>query len=237
MISCRPIARGSDWASHFMLTGEDMTDGRYILIGVPEYGSAIVEAALELSGQPYEFENIDPDDLGPGSTRLGAINPLGQVPTLILPDGSAMTESAAMILHLNDVAPQAGLVPPPDDPSRPAFLRWLVFLAAGLYPTFTFGDDPKRWVSDRVARRELRDRTDSVRKDLWHHVEQSIKPDPWFLGQRFSALDIYVTVMNHWRPNPDWFAENTPKLDAIAKAGRDLQPLQKVWTRNKIIPR
>jgi GST-like protein len=70
---------------------------------------------------------------------------------------------------------------------------------------------------------------------LWRHVERSITPDPWFLGSKFSALDIYVTVMNHWRPNASWFATQCPKLSAIAEAGRGLSALQKVWSRNRML--
>jgi len=212
-----------------------MANSQYTLIGVPEYGSAIVEAALELTGLPYAYEAIDPEDLGPGSKRLGAINPLGQVPTLVLPDGTAMTESAAMVLHLNDQAPHANLVPTQDDPSRARFFHWMIFLAAGLYPTFTFGDDPSRWVSAKQAQTELRQRTDRQREVLWRHAEENGASAPWFLGQTFSALDIYVTVMNHWRPNADWFAANCPKLSAIASSGRALPALRKVWTKNKML--
>lgn len=209
-----------------------MGDNGYTLIATPGYGSAIVEAALELTGLPYVVEEIDRDDLGPGSTRLRDINPLGQVPTLLLPSGRPMTESAAMVLHLADVAPEAKLVPTADDPARPAFLHWLIFLVAGLYPTFTFGDVPARWVSGEDGQKELRRKTDSQRKDLWQFVESQIAPNPWFLGQTFSALDIYVAVMNHWRPGKRWFAANCPKLQGIADAALGLETLKQVWARN-----
>ncbi len=45
---------------------------------------------------------------GRSATGCSSLNPLGQVPTLVLPDGRVMTESAAIILHLADQAPQAG---------------------------------------------------------------------------------------------------------------------------------
>lgn len=117
--------------------------GTYQLIGSKWTGSMIVEAAFALSGIPCEVEQIPYGGGGPDHQRLLGFNPLGQVPTLILPDGKVMTESAAIILHLADLAPQAKLAPAADDPLRPHFLRWLVFLVAALYPTFTYGDDPK----------------------------------------------------------------------------------------------
>jgi len=48
-----------------------------------------------------------------------------------------MTESAAMVLYAADLAPSAGLVPGAGEASRPAFLRWLIYLVASVYPTFT----------------------------------------------------------------------------------------------------
>ena len=110
----------------------------YTLLANPGTGSAIVEAALELAGLPYAIEPVDPWTAGASRERLRALNPLLQVPTLLLPDGGVITESAAMVLHVADRAPAAGLAPAADDAARPAFLRWLTFLVASLYPTFTF---------------------------------------------------------------------------------------------------
>jgi glutathione S-transferase len=40
-----------------------------------------------------------------------AINPRGEVPTIVLPDNSLMTEHAAVIIYLADLYPQAGSAP------------------------------------------------------------------------------------------------------------------------------
>src|SRR5689334_7662274 len=117
----------------------------YRLISSKGAGSTIVELALALSGLPHEIETVPYLEPGPQRDHLLGLNMLGQVPTMLLPDGRVMTESAAIILHLADVAPDAGLVPPPSDPARPMFQRWLVFIVSALYPTYTYGDDPVRW--------------------------------------------------------------------------------------------
>ncbi len=207
-------------------------DGSYTLLVTKGAGSAIVEALMDLSGIRYSLDDVNYEIEGPGLARLRAKNPLGQVPTLVMPDGSIMTESAAMVLHFGDIAPEAGLVPKPADPERPRFLRYLMVIVASIYPTFSYGDDVAQWVTDKAAGEELRVRTNARREMLWQAMEGEIAPDPWLLGTAFSALDVYVAVMTHWRPRRAWFEKTCPKLFAIATRVDALPGVQKAFARN-----
>jgi GST-like protein len=204
----------------------------YTLIGSNGTGSAITEAMLELSGLSYRVERIPYLEEGPQRERLLALNPLGQVPTMILPDGQVMTESAAMTLHVADRAPQAHLVPPADAPERPAFLRWLIFLVGAIYPTFTYADIPERWTFEGAPADELRRRIFVHREAMWRHLEEQVRV-PWFLGERSCALDLYVCVMTMWRPRRSWFAANCPKLTAIAEHASSIPAVATVLQRNE----
>ena len=186
------------------------------LLGCKGCGSAIVEAAFAVAKLPLDYEEVDYSAGSPTRARLLEVNPLGQVPSLVLPDGRLMTESLAMIHYLNDLAPAAGLVPAAGKPGRAEFLRWSTFLVAALYPTYTYGDEPAKWVEDTKGAKQLRESTDRHRQALWQQVEEAAGA-PWFLGERMSALDLYVAVMTHWRPGRKWFVANTPKLMAIAE--------------------
>lgn len=201
------------------------------LITTKGCSSAIIEAELVLAGLPHAIEEIDYTQHGPGRERLKALNPLAQVPTLLLPDGTVMTESAAMTLHIADVAPQAGLVPPVGHPARPAFLRWLLFLVAAVYPTFTYGDEPAKWVPAEAAD-ALRVSTDRHRERLFDYLESQIAPAPWFLGQTFSALDLYIAVMTQWRPREAWFTGHAPRLLGVRRQALAMPQLAAVWARN-----
>jgi GST-like protein len=204
----------------------------YKLYGAKGSGSMIVEAAFGRARLPVEFVDLAFDDVGWGSRSLAPLNPLGQVPTLVMPDGSIMTESAAIVLHIAERAPQANLVPALDHPQHTAFLRWLVFLVSPVYSTFTYGDVPKRWVAgDEAAAMALRTSTDEHRNLLWRYVEARID-GPWFLGATWSALDLYMWTMTFWRPGRDWFKAECPKLHAIGVA-MDADPVCKaVAARN-----
>lgn len=202
-----------------------------LLLGCKGCGNAIVEAAFALAGVPLETEEVDYSSGSPTRERLLAVNPLGQVPVLLLPDGRILTESLAMLHYLDDLEPGAQLIPPPGDPTRAAFHRWSVFLVAAVYPTYTYGDDPRKWVADEAGAKLLRASTDRHREALWQQVEDEAG-SPWFLGERRSALDLYVAVMTRWRPGILWFAKRTPKLTAIAKRAAALEPVAPVLERN-----
>ncbi|MBV8757572.1 MAG: cupin domain-containing protein [Deltaproteobacteria bacterium] len=189
-------------------------------------GSAIAEAVLALAELPYEREEVNYEEPA-GRARLLEHNPLAQVPTVIAPDGAVMTESAAIALHVDELVPGVGLLPAVGDPLRREALRHLVFIVAAIYPTFTYGDNVARWGGGEP----LRAATNAHREALWKHME-SVARGPWFLGARWSVLDLYVAVMTNWRPNPPWFREMTPKLAAIAAAVEKDPRLAHVWAAN-----
>jgi GST-like protein len=205
----------------------------YRLFGRTGWGSALIEAQLVWYGRPFAFEEVgDLFKSAEARETLAHVNPLAQVPTLVLPDGALMTESAAITLLLADDAPaDRSLVPPAGATERAAFLRWLVFLVANIYPTFTVADDTTRWISGEAPQKELRQRFNDYRLRLWRQVESSLGEGPWFLGARFSALDLYVAIMTRWTPRRPWFVE-TPKLNAIALRTDAVPDLEAVLKRN-----
>lgn len=204
----------------------------YKLYGREGWGSAIVEAQLAWYGLPFTFETVGDLIRSPDArAKLEKVNPLAQVPTLVMPDGSVMSESAAITLLLADITGKDSLVPAPQAPERGKFLRWLVFIVANIYPTFTYADDPARFVSVDAARDPFRAATDAYAQRVWRQVD-SQAGSPWFLGERFSALDIYVDIMTRWRPKRGWFESEAPHLFAIARRADQVAELRPVWARN-----
>ncbi|MFC6633885.1 glutathione S-transferase family protein [Microbulbifer taiwanensis] len=194
-------------------------------------GSAIVEALLTLTGQEYRVEYFSWEDLP--NEELLAVNPLGEIPALRLDNGDLLTETAAITLWLGDRFPASKLVPPADDPVRVQFLRRLVWLVAAVYPTFTYGDHPERFVPDKTDAVQLRETTDLRRQALWRQLEKETG-GPWICGGRRTALDIFIAVMSCWRPRRQWFAAECPQLFAIAQRVDQLDTLKKVWSRNRL---
>jgi len=212
--------------------GAKAGQGRYRLWHNPGWGSALVEMQLVWYGLPYDlieagdiYEDVE------ARQRLAGVNARVQVPTLVLPDGQVMTESAAITLYLADLTGRDDLVPGPGAAERAAFLRWLVFIVANIYPTFTFADVPTRFVRDEAAAKGFRSAVETYAQTLWREVAGHAGA-PWYLGERFSALDIYVAVMNHWRPRGAWFAAETPGLASIAQRVEAMPELAEAFKRN-----
>ncbi len=55
---------------------------------------------LKLAGQPFEWIETDPNLGATRTPEFLAINPNGKVPTLVLDDGAAITESNPILLHV-----------------------------------------------------------------------------------------------------------------------------------------
>jgi len=168
------------------------------VLGAKGTGKAIFEAALVLARMPYECAE--------DATEQG----------LLLPDGTLMTESAAIILYIDGLVPELGLVPNVRDPLRREMLRWLMFLVAAINPAYGKSDQG---------------RPDDEVMPLWRLVEGAVR-GPWFLGDVPSALDLYVSVMTRWSPGRAWFADCCPRLYAVATTV-DVDPrLVRVWAAN-----
>ena len=118
----------------------------------PGWGSAIVEGQLAVLGLPCALVRVgDVYEDAAAREALRAVNPLVQVPVLILRTGEVLTETAAITLYLAELTGSEVLVPGVGSADRAAFLRWLIFIVANIYPCFTFADVPSRFVPDAEA--------------------------------------------------------------------------------------
>jgi len=83
------------------------------------WGSVLIEAQLDWYGLEYQREEVG-DLLGSAEARaaLVHINPVAQVPTLLLPGGEVLTESAAITLYLAELTHRTDFVPAPAEPTR-----------------------------------------------------------------------------------------------------------------------
>ncbi|BEP43334.1 glutathione S-transferase family protein [Variovorax sp. V15] len=193
-------------------------EDRYTLYGAPGSGATPVHAALTLIGAQVETVDIAPWEGDAERERVAGVNPMRQVPALVLPSGEVMTESAAILLWLGDRYPEAGLCPAPDDPLRARYLRWMVYLPAAIYSMFWVRDEPSRLVPDPAAQPAMLERTAERIAHCWQLMDSQIdEPAPYLLGEKISMLDLYVTVVSRWTPRRRRFYRVAPRMAQVVR--------------------
>jgi GST-like protein len=201
-----------------------MVKANHILYGAEGYGAVAVEAALTLAGLAYEVIEADGD-------VVDRINPMRQVPALILPSGEVMTESAAILIWLAESHPEAGLGPAVGAPERARFLRWMAYVSAQIYALYWLRDEPSRLVEDAGQQAVLKTRAQARIAHCWGEMERQVAPGPWLLGERLSVLDLYVTVVSRWSPGRRRFHEVAPRMGEVVRRV-DAEPrLAELWAR------
>lgn len=195
-------------------------------------GSVIIESVCELLGETYTFVDVEPWTPGPALDTLKALNPLAQVPTVVLEDGTVLTESVAIVLWLLERHPGSGFEPPPGDPARPVFLRHLVYFPSAIYPMYTVGDFPARWVKEEAAQAELKAATVQRTLACWRALEEGFGAGPFFLGEEMSVLDVYAAMISRWRPGRARIREVAPRAIAAAERAEAHPVVARVFARN-----
>lgn len=208
-----------------------MVKANYILYGAPGSGAVAVEAALTLLGAPYEVVEAAPYESATDIEALARVNPMRQVPALILHSDEVMTESAAILIWLADSRPQAGLAPTLDAPERVRFLRWMAYVSAQIYALYWLRDEPSRLVDDERQQALLKARAEARIVHCWGEMERQVTPGTWLLGDRLSVLDLYVTVVSRWGPGRRRFYAAAPRMGEVTRR-LDAEPrLAGLWAR------
>jgi len=168
----------------------------YKLYGRTGAGSLAPQIVLEEIGVSYELFWVSktPADL----EKFRRINPAGKIPSLVLPDGTAIAESAAILIHLTHAHPAAGLAPTPGTAAHARFLQWMVFLSANAYEAAL-----RYFYAERygIAGSSAADIKAQALADYTAHLEfiQAVL-SPYVLGSEYSAVDPYLLMLGSWYP-------------------------------------
>lgn len=193
----------------------------YVLYGSRNSGSAMVEAALELARAPYRIVTASTWEPKSARAELRRVNPLGQIPTLVTPDGTVLTESAAILVHLGLAHPRSGLLPR-DPAQRAVALRAVTFVSANCYAAIGVIDYPERWLgkSDPQANERLRAGARRRLHRLWSLFADAFYPEDngaFLGGTQPSAADLMTTVVSRWSGARAHLARRRPALSALVQ--------------------
>jgi glutathione S-transferase len=169
------------------------------------------------AGIALELERVD---LGrnPHRAETGAdfteINPKGSVPALRLDDGQLLTEGAAIVQYLADLAPESGLAPAAGTLERYRLQEWLTFTGTELHKLFTpwlfhpeYGEQAAEVARTKIAQR-------------FAFLDAHLADHSYLLGPSFTAADAYAFTIVGWagpmRIDLAPFAHLTRYMDRIA---------------------
>lgn len=198
-----------------------------ILIG--QFDSSFVRRvgiAMRLYGHAFEHR---PWSVFADAQKVMALNPLGRVPILILDDGEVLSDSAAILDHLDDLARDGALMPR-TGPDRRAALR-VMTLAAGLaergvalFYERHLAEDP-----GPVLTRRLEERISATLAAL--EADRNARRTPWWFGEELGHADIAVAcaVRHVADAMPDrWNEASHPALTRHCAAAEALSVFREV---------
>lgn len=156
-----------------------------------------VRVLLEEIGAPYELIPTSVEMGKPRPAEQLAINPNGWVPVLMW-EGGAMYECAAITIFLCDKHPEAGLAPAVDHKDRALFLQTLVYFSNSIQNAFQLTYYPHRFADTPSDEPGAMRRGNRRLAETWQVIEDQIGGNEWVLGGYFSAADIYLFMLTTW---------------------------------------
>lgn len=197
----------------------------YRLYGRRQTGSMVVEAALGLTGADWVMQDTAKPKTEAELAALQAVNPRGQVPILIHPDGTVITEGPAILLHLADAFPAAGLAPRPGSSARAWHDRWLTFYHANVYEGMLRELFADRYTSDPAGGPAVASAATVYVRRHFVIFEAELTPrlgSGFACGAQPSVLDLYLWMLCFWM-DAAWLEANCPALSTL-------------WQRMRVMP-
>ena len=205
----------------------------YTLYYSPGTASMATHLALLEIGAPYQLELVDFENKSQHSEEYLRVNPLGQVPTLVI-EGRPYRESAALLMMLADRHPEARLAPKPATPERNQWYQWLVF------GSNAFGASYRNWFypADLGASEHppaVRAALQARIEGLWARVDAQLAANgPYLLGEQISAADLQLIMYMRWSRRMPRTALEWPALKHFATLMRRRSSWQRLCDLEKL---
>ncbi|TAH41444.1 MAG: glutathione S-transferase family protein [Gammaproteobacteria bacterium] len=181
----------------------------------PGTASMVAHLALLELDVAHELRLVDLDAKAQKSPEYLRLNPSGVVPTLIV-DGAPVCECAAIMLLLGERHADKNMAPQPGEAKRNTYLQWTLHLANTLQPAFRqwfypadFGPAEQGDAMRAFAQKRI--------EAVWDRLDAHLATNgPHMLGEKFSLLDLYATMLMRWSRNMPKPADRWPALAALA---------------------
>jgi glutathione S-transferase len=194
----------------------------YTLYWKPGTGSMVVEAALRLIGVAFDKVQID-DTARP---EFLALNPAAKVPVLVCASGPVIAESAAILLALDDLFPEARLLPPHGRLARTTAVQWLVFMATNIYPAALRYYYPARHTVDASP-----EAAEAIKQQAALDMDRDFAQlaaaiqGPFLLGDTMTIADVYAAMLADWHEP----AREMPELATLVRHVLEKPAVNDAW--------
>ena len=194
--------------------------GRLVIHGDSRSGNCLkVSWTADLLGLDYEWVDTD---IMKGESRTDEflkLNPSGQTPTVVLPDGRPLAQSNAILLHLAKLKNSA-LVP--DDPyERAKVHEWLFWEQYSHEPFIAV----RRFLKVLAGKRddEIDPKLLTRGTAALARMELALGEGPYLVGAALTVADIALVAYTRVAPEVGFDLEDFPNVRAwIARVERDL---------------
>jgi len=200
------------------------------LYGAASSGAVAVEAALTLLDIPFTVIEGATWASEAARERVSPWNVMRQIPTLVLPDGEILTESAAILIYLADKHPAARLSPGLSEASRRQFLRWMFFVSSAIYSLHWIKPDVRRIGAPESARDQVVDAVHERIAFCWRTMDSQVSPGLYLLGNQLTVLDLYVAVVSRFGPWRKRFYAEAPRMTPAIRRVDEEPRLKSLWS-------
>jgi len=156
---------------------------------------------LEMSGLEYQAIRIDFSQEQQRSDAFLALNPLGRVPALEVPEG-VITEALAILNYIDARAQCEGLSSPFFQAKTPYLAAQVdafnAFMASTVHVTHAHLWRAGRWVESAQAKSEMAEKVPLNMAEHFRLIENHWYQGPWLHGQQFTSSDLYLFTVASW---------------------------------------
>lgn len=178
----------------------------YYLTGACSLASYI---SLLEAGQKFEGIEVQRGTKATADGKnLNDINPKGYVPTLVLDDGTVLTENVAVLSYISTLDPHGKLAPKPGTPGFFKVVEWLGYVNSEVHKNLGALFRPNTTEEAKAAARELV-------MQRYAFIEKSLGDKPYLTGENFTVADAYLYVTLSWRGRIGIDISGLPKLTAF----------------------
>lgn len=165
----------------------------------PGNASMAPHIVLRELGVPFELVHVDRDAGAHRTPAYLKLNPNGLIPVLEH-DGLVLYETVAILLHLADTHPQAGLLPPLGSAARAQAYKWTTWLTNTLQAMLLHYFYPERLADDAAGAAAVRRHAEAKVGTMLDQLDAELARHggPWLLGDTYSVADPMAWMLCRW---------------------------------------